>query len=185
MRIFIAFPLPEMVKQEVENIQKKLQVVDKKLPIHWTDVDKLHLTLEFLGELDEKKIQEVKVILSDIIPHFKPLQFSLTEINAFPNLNFPHVLFVGVGEKTGEGSKLHQRLVEELKTQGIETEDHEWHPHITLGRIKSHWHNTDNFFGIKFEKLAWNTNSVQLIQSARGNANHQYIALESFNFKEH
>lgn len=182
MRIFIAFPLPESVKKVAKDVQDHIKLLDKKFPIHWTDFEKLHITLEFLGEITAEKVEKVRDILLTIIPQSQPLKFQLDSIGAFPNLDFPHVLFIGIKELTGQGSDLHKNLLESLKSIDFLPEAHEWRPHITLGRIKRQWHNTQNFSGIKFEKLVWDTESVQIMESAMKKSVYEYRVLDEIKF---
>lgn len=183
MRTFIAFPLPEQVKHIMQNIQEEMKKLDKKFPVRWTDADKLHVTLEFLGELSPLKVEQVEQVLSAIIPYCRALEFQLTGIDAFPNRKFPRVLFVGVKELSGEGSVLHTTLTEELKKIEIYSEHHEWHPHITLGRVTKHWSHAQDFLGIPFEKVVWNTKSIQLLESVRQEGKYYYTVLNQLNFK--
>lgn len=144
----------------------------------------LHITLEFLGELSIEKVKQVQEQLTYIISHYSPVGFQTTAINAFPDLTNPHILFLGVEETTGQGSELHQELIQNLLEIGIISEHHEWHPHITLGRIKREWYNPYDFSSFSFQKEVWNNKSVQLMESVKKESEHEYIVLHQFFFKE-
>jgi 2'-5' RNA ligase len=77
IRTFISIPMPEEVKKEVLKIQKQLPKFEGKL----TEEANLHLTLKFLGEIDEKKLEEVKEALSKI--KFKRFESQFFNLGVF------------------------------------------------------------------------------------------------------
>lgn len=184
MRIFIAFPLPQKIKELAVTIQNQIQELDKHLPIKWSRLEMLHLTLEFLGELSAEKVESVKEILLSIIPHYRFPDFETTTLDGFPNASFPHILFLGVKRTTERTAMLHSELVEKLYRIGIESEHHEWHTHITLGRIKREWHNPYDLSSFSIQKEVWNSESVQLMESLKKESEYEYLVLDQYFFKK-
>src|SRR4030042_2347179 len=88
MRIFIAVDIPEDVIEELKKAQKFLKEANLK------PVKDFHLTLKFLGEVPEPKVEKVKDLLKQI--NFKPFKAQLTSIGVFPNPNYVRVVWVGI-----------------------------------------------------------------------------------------
>lgn len=135
IRTFIAIELNEETHSELSSLQSLLK--KSEADVKWVAPDIIHLTLKFLGYIDDAKIKEVQKILSDVAKNSRPFTLTLKEIGAFPKLDYPRVIWVGVDEGKDETSQLAKELEERLKEIGIAKEDREFHPHLTLGRVKS------------------------------------------------
>ncbi len=95
----------------------------------------LHLTLKFLGEVPEERIQLVKDAIKQIkIP---PFALTLHGIGCFPNLNHIRVVWIGITEGTESLKQLFQMIEKKLIPLGFAKEKREFSPHLTLARIKS------------------------------------------------
>jgi 2'-5' RNA ligase len=89
MRTFLAVEIPEQVRRKVDrfiNEEKK-----NRLPIKWIKIDNLHITLKFLGEIDEKKQQEILSVLEDISESKPSFQMDLEGVGCFPHLSLAHL----------------------------------------------------------------------------------------------
>lgn len=135
IRTFIAIELNEETHSELSSLLSALKESDAD--VKWVAPEVIHLTLKFLGYIDDVKIKEVQKILDEIIKNFKPFVLSLKGIGAFPKLDYPRVVWVGVDAGKNETSQLAKELEDRLEKIGIPKEDREFHPHITLGRVKS------------------------------------------------
>lgn len=135
IRTFIAIELNEEMRSELSSLQSVLK--KSEADVKWVGPELIHLTLKFLGNIDDGKVKETQNILSDIVKNFKPFFLSLRDIGAFPKLSYPKVIWVGVDEGKTKVSKLAKELEDRLEKIGISKEEKEFHPHITLGRVKS------------------------------------------------
>ena len=135
IRTFIAIELNKGTHSELSSLQAVLKKSDAD--VKWIDPQIIHLTLKFLGNVDDKKIKDVQNLLNDVAKNFSPFVLSLKGIGAFPKLDYPRVIWVGVDEGKDEASQLAKELEDVLEKIGIPKEDREFHPHITLGRVKS------------------------------------------------
>jgi len=134
-RLFIALNIPKQVKQELIKVIEKLQV--KNRGVKWVKADGLHLTLHFLGSLDENLTEQVKLSMQSFQGKFNQLQFQLGKINAFPNLTRPRVIFIECKQVDSKSVfKLQELLCEKLIKLGIGVDRRSWKPHLTLGRVK-------------------------------------------------
>lgn len=135
IRTFIAIELNQETHSELSSLQSALKKSDAD--VKWVTPEIIHLTLKFLGYIDGEKINEVQKILSEVVKNFKPFALSLKEIGAFPKLDYPRVIWAGVDEGKDEAKLIAKELEDKLEKIGIPKEDREFHPHITLGRVKS------------------------------------------------
>ena len=128
MRIFIAFKLPLDMTKELQGIIDELRKRSKKG--HFVDADRLHVTLEFLGELDENRLLKVNAILDEL--DFAPFEINLDQLGVFrrPKGNTWWLGIQPSAELTALQAELHRCLLE----AGFHLEERVYHPHITLGR---------------------------------------------------
>ncbi|MBI4895123.1 MAG: RNA 2',3'-cyclic phosphodiesterase [Candidatus Aenigmarchaeota archaeon] len=128
MRCFIAVDLADMLKAKIAEVQQK--IADKGMSI--VKPDNLHVTLKFLGELDELKVNKVCHVLAGIKQAI--FEISLSGLGVFPSYKNPKVAWVGI-----EGKELKDltNLIEQLLAEnGFPKEDREFNAHLTIARIK-------------------------------------------------
>ncbi|MCX5668276.1 MAG: RNA 2',3'-cyclic phosphodiesterase [Candidatus Omnitrophica bacterium] len=135
MRTFIAIELSAEIKDSLAQIQSHLKY--SGADVKWVEKDNIHLTLKFLGEISEEKLQQVIAALEIITRVIKPFEISIKDIGAFPNINYPRVIWVGLDKGTDESKSLAEKIVEELLKIGFQKEPRPFAPHLTIGRVRS------------------------------------------------
>ena len=140
MRAFISFNIEEEKKKEISIIQNNVRkYIGQKIAndIKWEECDKFHQTLFFLGDINEKQLSAISNNLEELKSkiNFKELVFSASEINAFPNLKYPRVLFIELLNENQKVFVLFDLICGVLKNHKFKP-DKKFHPHITLGRVK-------------------------------------------------
>jgi 2'-5' RNA ligase len=130
MRCFIALPCPDEVKDRLFRIQQELPKYGKLKPVEYENI---HLTLKFLGEVEEAKAREIAETLEEIKSN--PFQTRIKGLGAFPSPGKPRVVWAGVREGFNEVMELHKQVDALLKPHGFK-EDRSFHPHFTLARVK-------------------------------------------------
>ena len=104
MRAFIAIELPKNIKASLAGLQEELKT--SGADIKWVEPENIHLTLKFLGEIDEIVFNKVIKILGDIGLEINPFQLSICSLGAFPKINFPRVIWVGIDKGDSEVKKI-------------------------------------------------------------------------------
>ena len=135
MRTFIALNLSDEMKEELFRIQEELKKADTD--VKWNKPHNIHITLKFLGEIDEAKVVEIKGSLDSISREIKPFDISLFKLGAFPNLNQLRVLWVGLDKGCSEVDQIAASLENNLEKIGFLKEDRPFSAHLTLGRVRS------------------------------------------------
>jgi len=135
MRTFIAIELPSEIKDSLRRLQEKLKA--SKADVKWVEPNNIHLTLKFLGEIDDKKLEEIIKIIDDTAKEKNKFQIHISSLGAFPKIDFPRVIWVGVDIGDKETKQIAQELEEKIAKIGIPKEDRPFSSHITIGRTRS------------------------------------------------
>jgi len=133
MRLFIGIDLDNRIKEELFKIIENLKKL--KLDAKWVKKENLHLSLKFLGETSEDKLEKIKEIISKTSQNFSSLEISTQNFGFFPNENYPRVFFVNT-DKEEELKKIVSFLEDKLEEIGFEKENR-FKSHITLARFRS------------------------------------------------
>lgn len=134
-RIFIALNLPANSIAEVQKIEERLK--PQLRGVKWVNSDNFHITLHFLGDLEDEGINKVKLTLQSLSGRFAQMQFKLGGLGAFPTLTQARIIFLACEQINGNFViKLQNLIGEKLKTIGLAVDERAWKPHITLGRAK-------------------------------------------------
>jgi 2'-5' RNA ligase len=172
MRLFIAIDFEEG-KELFLDLQRKIDKNSARLSLTKT----FHLTLKFLGEVDEKRIDDIKNRLSSI--SFSPFTVKLDSMGVFPNENYIRVIWVGF--ENGEKIRELQKLVENSLLGMFPRED--FKAHITLARVKDVMNKEQlrkNIENIKVEKKEFLVKEFKLMKSTLLPEGPVYEELEKF-----
>ncbi len=133
-RLFLAIKVPPEVKQELWKIEEAMQVQMLHSKVSWVEPENVHITLHFLGDVEEKRVLELK---EQLAKHMYPEEFSLTlkKVGAFPHKKRPRTLLVSTSLPT-QALGLYKRSADVLVGLGLPVDTRPWTPHITLGRVK-------------------------------------------------
>lgn len=188
IRAFIAFKVSDEVKDELFRIQEELK---KTNPIkstafsdgvNWSNPAGFHVTVEFLGEIEQNRVEEIKNILIKLAPNYHPFSYWLDRIDTFPNKTNPRVINVRVEEEGRVGYSFQENLLKELRQIGLGQDEHPWKPHITLARNKNNEF-IEGLDAVKLKKVVWRVDSVELIKSDLLPQGPEYMTLGIFFFK--
>lgn len=137
IRAFIAVEIPEDVRAAMGEAQARLKQVHAGVKVSWTKTDNLHLTLQFLGYVEETVVEKIKDALETVARRHEPFELAVRGAGAFPNENRPRVLWIGCDDEAGKLKALARSVQEAMQPLGFEPEHREFSAHLTLGRVKS------------------------------------------------
>ena len=135
IRCFIALDLSDETRSELDRIIGVLQEADAN--VKWVKPTSIHLTLKFLGQVEEEKIARISERLKDIARGASPFDILLEGMGAFPKWDYVKVIWVGLGEGSDKVKDLAKKTEEIMSEEGFEKETREFSPHLTLGRVRS------------------------------------------------
>lgn len=132
MRLFTAVDLPSDILMRLDRL---LSALRPEALINWSPLDNLHVTMKFIGEWPEARLEELHEQLIGL-PARIPFELEVKELGWFPHERSPRVLWIGVrgGDELAE---LAREIEERLVALGVKKEDRKFTPHLTLARIKS------------------------------------------------
>ena len=135
LRIFIAVPLSDEIKKNLEEVIINLK--ETGADIKCVRPENAHLTLRFLGQVEETRIANIKEVMGNVLRDTTFFDMVLSGVGAFPGKNSPRVVWVGVKTGAEKLLEIHDVLEENLAAAGFEKETRKYHSHLTLARVKS------------------------------------------------
>ncbi len=133
MRAFIAIDLPQILKEKIAKIEDNLKACG--LEAKWVNPKNLHLTLKFLGEVKEEKLEKVKESIETAAKNFIAFKANLKSFGFFPNQERPRVFFIS-SDNEEKLKKIALDLEEKLEKAGFPREGR-FKSHLTLARLKN------------------------------------------------
>lgn len=132
MRLFVALEISEEIRESIGALTGELKTLDDSWK--WTRAENLHITLKFLGEVPQEKLDAILTALGGV-PFAQPLSLRFAGLGFFPNQRRRRVLWVGI-DGPPELPELAVNIETTLTGVGIPKEDRGFTPHLTLARSK-------------------------------------------------
>jgi len=132
MRIFIALDIPAEIRARIVEYVERVRRLAPEA--RWARTEGLHVTLKFIGETSEERVEQIKSELNKV--RSQPFLVKFDGVGFFPGERSPRVFWIGV-----EGGLALEQLAstidEYLSKLGFQKEDRAYHPHLTLARSGS------------------------------------------------
>lgn len=174
MRLFTAIDLPEVQKHQLLARMGGLPFV------RWQTHDQLHLTLRFIGEVEEHQAEDIRLLLAGLA--FNPFKIRVSGIGKFGSRRKPRMVWAGI-EGVGQLKALQEKITNVIRRAGIPPQERKYTPHVTMGRLKG-----DN--GPKLDAFLANNRDIylerfevsefHLLQSHLGGTGAHYRRIETY-----
>jgi 2'-5' RNA ligase len=135
-RIFIAVDIPDEARRIIAAYIEDLRRRFPNARVGWERPEKFHLTLKFIGQIDDKTLEELCRAVGEAVIRTNRFEAILGGTGLFPSTKNPRVLWIGLSGDDGEIASLAKVIDGVCEQFGIETEKRKFHPHLTIGRIK-------------------------------------------------
>ena len=135
IRAFVAIPVPTDVRSHLARLHESVPRDAGR--ITWVRAEAIHLTCLFLGDIEPGRVTEIGGALREAAGSFPSFETSLGEVGAFPNWRRPRVVWIGLEKGERESREVKARIEAALVALGLPGEDKPFHPHLTLGRVRS------------------------------------------------
>ena len=135
IRTFVCIELPPDIKAGIAGLQESLKKVGRG--VRWSRPEGIHLTLKFLGDVEEDKIENIGERVAVACEGIAPFHIELAQAGAFPNFRRPRVFWLGIHEESGFLGRLQKEIDKQLRETGFQKEARAFSPHLTIGRVKS------------------------------------------------
>lgn len=134
MRIFIAALLDDDTRRHISDYITSME--GRISGVKWERQEKLHITLKFLGEIEQSKLPGIYNVVDSACADMAKIDMAVSHFGAFPNLSRPRVLYTGFDESE-QINKLQQSIDSGLTDCGFAPESRKFIPHVTIGRVNS------------------------------------------------
>lgn len=134
MRAFVAiFPPPELRAAITRALETVPRLNDK---VRWVRPENIHLTLKFLGNIQEETLVNLWTVLEETCARHEPFNIRLTGLGTFPSGQRARILWAGIHTGSDQLGALAADLESALIPLGFEREKRAFTPHLTLGRLR-------------------------------------------------
>ena len=135
-RTFIAVEISPEIRANAIALQESLAKTGAN--VKWVEPESMHVTLLFLGEVDDRELPAVCRAVQDVTANEPPFALRVSGVGAFPTPRRPKILWAGITDGADELKGLYERLEAKLFDLGCyRKEERGYTPHLTLGRAKS------------------------------------------------
>lgn len=166
IRVFVAVSISDQARNAVVSLIQNFKNISPG--IRWIKPENLHLTLKFLGELEEINIPNLKNALDLSVVGLHLFQYGLTKVGCFPSFNRPRVLWVGVEDFSKQLLRLHENIENQFSKVNFPREKRGFKPHLTIARVKSNKNIEpllSDFKNFNFGPYSINVSDVLLMKS--------------------
>jgi 2'-5' RNA ligase len=134
VRSFIAFDLNnEAVLKSITSVQNLL--VKTGADLKPVEPENIHVTVRFLGDISPSMVDNVHDAMKKV--HFAPFEAKISGIGAFPNVNYPRVIWAGMTQGADQVQSIFSQLEPHLNELGFAPDPKGFSPHLTIARVRS------------------------------------------------
>ncbi len=135
-RIFTAIDISDEARMKVAHYVESLRDEFTNLRVGWERAEKLHLTLKFLGDIDEERLKNLIEAVEKTAEQFSSFKLQISETGAFPSPRNARILWLGARDEQGNMQRLNEILETECKRKNFEKEKRNYKPHLTIARLR-------------------------------------------------
>ncbi len=135
MRMFLALDINDSIRKKLSQLKTSLAKQVKGCKANWVAPENLHVTLKFLGEVEDGKINDVCQAVSEVASRFNAIEFDVKGIAALPESGPLRMFWADVTEPSGEMARLFTEIELALQPLRFDRERRAFRPHITLARV--------------------------------------------------
>jgi len=138
IRTFIAAECSGGIASRASKLMTQLSQVPAK--VSWVRPENLHWTLKFLGDVDLTDVATISAALQQVARETEPFEVVAQGVGAFPRLERPRTLWLGVSQGGEQLAELADRIDAALAPLRFKPEGRRYTPHLTLGRVRGRHH---------------------------------------------
>jgi RNA 2',3'-cyclic 3'-phosphodiesterase len=177
MRVFVAVDVGDAVRREamrvVATLSGKLEAVKTPPRVAWVKPAALHVTIKFIGEVEEPEVERLQELLAPPI-EMPPFELAWRGVGAFPSPKRPRALWLGVINGAAPLARLEAEVSRRLAgAKAVELDDRALLPHLTLGRVKMAGEGVDWPKVLKAVEVKDVTSRVDRVTLYRSQLSHQ------------
>ncbi len=166
LRTFIALSVPKQVATVQGMLQTTLEA--KRKAVRWVKPNAIHLTLKFNGTTPPDIVPAMNDALKTAVQGIEPIDLNIRDTGCFPSVDRPRVLWLGIGGEVEKLKNLASRIHAAMAEHGYPDESENFHPHITMARIKYPQRQTPEiggFLNVAYQAVPMHSDRIHLISS--------------------
>jgi 2'-5' RNA ligase len=147
MRAFLAVAIPTGLREQIAGVQQQVKDLiaaesGRRIRVTWVKPETLHLTIKFLGEIEDDAIGRLRSSVIAVPDGGPGLAIPLGTVGAFPRPEAPRALWIGppagwdLCDEANRALGLAARIDAVCATFGVPPDAHPWRPHLTLARVR-------------------------------------------------
>lgn len=132
-RTFVAIKIP--ISKKTKELLNEFKIILKDERIRWVEDNNIHITICFLGDTEESKINEIIDMISKALKGVKSFDISCVGLGVFRSVFNPKALWIGI-ERSNKLENIYRAIEKVMSLLGFVSEHREFKAHITIGRAK-------------------------------------------------
>ncbi len=133
IRTFVALEISKEIRARTSRLIGRLN--QSGAEANWVTPENLHLTMTFLGDVNDVAVHEVCMATQDVVRQYEPFEVQCRGTGAFPRLESPRVFYVAVHEGFDAMVEMQRDLTNAFRDIGFQKEKGKYQPHLTIGRM--------------------------------------------------
>ncbi len=183
IRAFIAVPVTDEIRSEVESVERELKRIGAD--VKWVRPGNVHLTLKFLGDISPDDTARLKDALAEALAGKYGFEATVAGLGTFPRGGGkPRVVWMGLGSGVDQLRALAASVEDACASLGFEREDRPFAGHLTIGRSRRGGGRlrelAEGVTELRFNPLQLKVDRVNLVKSRLSPEGPTYTVLESF-----
>jgi 2'-5' RNA ligase len=184
LRLFVSIQIPERIKEKLAAAQAELRCMLPERGVAWIKPEQFHLTLKFLGQVAAQRLTALSLQLGKTCLRSAPLHLTAARVDAFPDLRFPRVIWVGLNDRAGRLAQLQEAIEAASREFCGKSAADKFTGHSTLGRAKCLNRRDTQVLGDWLARQAersfgeWTATEIQLMRSELSSAGARHTCVE-------
>lgn len=135
LKLFTGVNLGSALRANAAALQQQLATCGAN--VKWVEKENLHITINFLGEVEDRELHGICRVLTSVGKAEAPFRLGLAGVGAFPTIRRPKVIWAGIADGADSLARIHAASEPRLLEMGVyRREERAYTPHLTLGRTK-------------------------------------------------
>ncbi|GJQ64033.1 MAG: RNA 2',3'-cyclic phosphodiesterase [Melioribacteraceae bacterium] len=177
--MFVALEIPDDIIEQL--VEFREEIYGKDDIARWEPVEKLHITLKFIGDINDSLIPEIEQKLKLIAENNDPLDLEFKKFGLFYRDNKPSILWAGLRQDDNLIGLVNQ-IEDSLSILGLKKEKRKFKPHLTLLRVRGreNYEKLEEFKQYIIDDLDFEAGKITLFKSELKRGGSVYTAIKSF-----
>ncbi len=183
MRAFVGYFTTKSIYEHVERFKEETKNFIKG---KWIEPQNLHMTFQFLGDIDEKQAVSVLKNIQSLADRLSSFKVQYRSLGVFPDRRRPRILWIGVSKGESTLRMIANEVAQMNRNAGIRVDSKPFHPHVTVCRIKSAERKKLGAFMNRYRNFTFGeevVDRIALISSSLTSIGPIYTVVEEFYFR--